>query len=177
MTKKTGTTSGIKRKKGTSKEFPVTFGFVITVPSDQSHLILLDLLQSIEAFSFSGGKTGTGKSHRAFAEAGDGAYFKGPTSKFWDGYWGQTKVIIDEFRGAISVEHLLRWLDKYPVMVDIKGSATPLRADSIWITSNIPPEQWYPGIDDETIKALRRRFTHVVHYDGFDNSGRENVNW
>lgn len=56
MTKKTGTTSGIKRKKGTSKEFPVTFGFVITVPSDQSHLILLDLLQSIEAFSFSGGK-------------------------------------------------------------------------------------------------------------------------
>lgn len=35
------------------------------------------------------GATGTGKSHRAWAEAGLEAYPKGPTTKFWDGYNGQ----------------------------------------------------------------------------------------
>lgn len=35
------------------------------------------------------GKTGTGKSHRAWEQAGLEAYPKGPTTKFWDGYHGQ----------------------------------------------------------------------------------------
>lgn len=34
------------------------------------------------------GTTGTGKSHRAWAEAGITAYPKDPLSKFWDGYRG-----------------------------------------------------------------------------------------
>lgn len=103
------------------------------------------------------GPTGTGKSHRAWSEAGLEAYPKGPTTKFWDGYNGQSHVVIDEFRGGIDISHVLRWFDKYPVLVEIKGSSTPLVAEKIWITSNIEPEQWYPTLDDETMAALKRR--------------------
>ena len=55
------------------------------------------------------GATGTGKSRRAWDEAGVSAYPKDPRSKFWDGYTGQEHVVIDEFRGSIDVAHLLRW--------------------------------------------------------------------
>lgn len=43
------------------------------------------------------GKTGTGKSRRAWSEAGLNAYPKDPRSKFWDGYRGQDNVVIGNF--------------------------------------------------------------------------------
>lgn len=109
------------------------------------------------------GATGTGKSRRAWDEAGMDAYAKDPRTKFWCGYSGETNVIFDEFRGAIDIGHLLRWLDRYPVNVEIKGSSTPLRCKTIWITSNLSPSEWYPGLDEATLSALLRRLT-VVHF-------------
>lgn len=103
------------------------------------------------------GKTGTGKSRRAWDEAGMEAYCKDPRTKFWDGYQDEENIVIDEFRGGIDVSHLLRWLDRYPVRVEIKGSSKPLKAKKIWITSNISPVMWYPMLDEETLSALMRR--------------------
>ena len=103
------------------------------------------------------GETGTGKSRRAWADAGMEAYCKDPNSKFWCGYSGQSNVIIDEFRGRIDVSHLLRWLDRYPVNVEIKGSSVPLCCESFWITTNLDVDQWYPELDATTLAALRRR--------------------
>lgn len=103
------------------------------------------------------GPTGTGKSHRAWSEAGEDAYSKDPRTKFWCGYDDQQHVVIDEFRGAIDVAHLLRFLDKYPVRVETKGSTRPLRATKFWITSNLNPLDWYPELDKETAEALMRR--------------------
>lgn len=105
------------------------------------------------------GPTGTGKSRDAWEQAGEEAYAKDPRSKFWCGYRGQENVIIDEFRGGIDIAHLLRWLDRYPVIVEVKGSSTPLRARNIWITSNLHPKDWYPELDEETQKALMRRLS------------------
>lgn len=109
------------------------------------------------------GRTGTGKSLRAWTEGGLLAYPKDPRSKFWCGYCGQENVIIDEFRGGIDVGHLLRWLDRYPVIVEIKGGSVVLKAIKIWITSNISVESWYPDIDEETLLALRRRL-NITHF-------------
>jgi len=103
------------------------------------------------------GPTGTGKSRRAWEEGTLDAYPKDPRTKFWCGYDGQLNVIIDEFRGGIDIAHLLRWLDRYPVIVEVKGSSVCLRATNIWITSNLPPSEWYPGLDDDTLEALMRR--------------------
>lgn len=70
---------------------------------------------------------------------------------------GEQHVIIDEFRGGIDISHLLRWLDRYPVRVEVKGSSRPLVASKFWITSNLDPNWWYPDIDAETKSALMRR--------------------
>lgn len=103
------------------------------------------------------GVSDAGKSRRAWEEAGSNAYPKDPRTKFWCGYRNQENVVIDEFRGGIDVSHLLRWLDRYPCCIEIKGGAKPLLARRFWITSNLPPEQWYPDLDITTRDALLRR--------------------
>jgi len=60
---------------------------------------------------------------------------------------------------GIDVAHLLRWTDRYPVRVEIKGSSRPLNATKIWITSNLDPRSWYPDLDYATTEALLRRLT------------------
>jgi hypothetical protein len=108
------------------------------------------------------GPTGTGKSRRAWDEAGMDAYPKDPRTKFWDGYRDHKHVVIDEFRGAIDISHILRWLDRYPTLVEIKGSATCLVAEKLWITSNVHPNEWYPMLDSATVDALLRRLQITV---------------
>lgn len=103
------------------------------------------------------GPTGTGKSRRAWEEAGIGAYPKDPRTKFWCGYQGQEYVVADEFRGTIDIANLLRWLDRYPVIVEIKGGAVVLQAKRFWFTSNVNPIYWYPDLDSATRDALMRR--------------------
>lgn len=103
------------------------------------------------------GATGVGKSREAWNRAGLEAYPKDPRSKFWDGYQNQRHIVIDEFRGGIDISHVLRWFDRYPVIVEVKGSSTVLAATSIWITSNIHPKQWYAELDFATYQALERR--------------------
>jgi hypothetical protein len=111
------------------------------------------------------GKSGTGKSRRAWSEAGLDAYPKDPNTKFWDGYRGHEHVVIDEFRGRIDVSHMLRWLDRYPVLVEVKGSGAVLKAKKVWITSNLDPRHWYPDLDMDTQEALLRRLT-ITHFPG-----------
>lgn len=109
------------------------------------------------------GASGTGKSRKAWEDAGMDAYPKAPTTKFWDGYRGEKHVVIDEFRGTIEISHLLRWLDRYPCIIEVKGSSLVLRATRIWITSNLDPRQWYPLVDSDTVDALMRRLD-ITHF-------------
>lgn len=107
------------------------------------------------------GPTGTGKSRRAWDEAGLAAYSKSPTTKWFDGYQGQRNCIIDEFRGTISICHLLRWFDRYPVRVETKGASVQLLVERFWLTSNLDPRCWYPDVDSDTVDALMRRLEIV----------------
>lgn len=108
------------------------------------------------------GDTGLGKSRRAWEEAGFDAYPKAPTTKFWDGYRDHEHVVIDEYFGQIEISHLLRWLDRYPVLVETKGSSVCLKAKKIWITSNLHPSEWYPTLPQVQQDALMRRLNVVV---------------
>lgn len=132
----------------------VSYHALRAIQADNS--VPLAIERTVEVFW---GPTGTGKSRRAWDEAGISAYSKCPRSKFWCGYSDQEHVVIDEFRGGIDVAHLLRWLDRYPVRVELKGSSRPLSAKKIWITSNLNPNFWYPELDHETTEALLRRLT------------------
>jgi len=109
------------------------------------------------------GPPGTGKSRAAWDQATFDAYPKDPRTKFWDGYTGQDRVVLDEFRGGIDISHILRWLDRYPVLVEVKGSAVVLKASQIWITSNLHPKDWYPQLDQDTVAALLRRL-EIVYF-------------
>lgn len=109
------------------------------------------------------GATGTGKSRRAWERAGINAYPKDPRTKWWDGYRSHEVVVMDEFRGCIDIAHLLRWLDRYPVLVEVKGSSVVLNAKVFYITSNLHPCDWYPGLDPETLSALLRRI-NITHF-------------
>lgn len=116
---------------------------------------------NIRVFCF-WGVTGSGKSHRAFEEAAaskEPFYVKSSTTKWWDSYKGEKIVIIDEFRGQIAVEHLLKWFDKYPCYVEEKGGQLPLMATTFYIMSNLDPRNWFEKIDEETRKAFLRRLT------------------
>lgn len=117
------------------------------------------------------GTSGSGKTRRAWEEAGVDAYTKDPRTKWyidinhrWCGYADQPHVILDEFRGCIDIAHILRWLDRYPVRVEVKGSTRPLMASKIWITSNLPPVKWYPELDAMTLEALMRRLSVVEEF-------------
>ena len=121
------------------------------------------------------GRTGAGKSYTALREAqGDkpdlrDVYFKSGTNKWWDGYRGQTNVVVEEFDGFIHITHLLKWFDRIPCGVEIKGGTVPLRAIKFWVTSNVAPEDWWGRVDgkgptDEQMAALRRRI-QVTHFE------------
>lgn len=136
----------------------VSYRTLRAIASDHGKCV--GMVRSVKVFW---GSTGTGKSRKAWEEAGEEAYCKDPRSKFWDGYQDQTNVVIDEFRGGIDISHLLRWFDRYPVRVEIKGSSRPLVAKSFWITSNLSPEMWYIDVDQMTKEALMRRL-EVTHF-------------
>lgn len=134
----------------------VSYNSLLRIAAD--HLEPIAMVRTVKVYW---GVTGSGKSHRAWSEAGSEAYPKDPRSKFWCGYRTQVSAIIDEFRGGIDVSHLLRWFDRYPVRVEIKGSSRPLVVSKFWITSNVNPRDWYPDLDHLTWAALERRMEIV----------------
>ena len=91
----------------------------------------------IRVIVFHGG-TGLGKTRRAWHEAPN-AYIKNPNTKWWDSYRGEKEVILDEFTGRFDISYLLTWLDRYPCMVECKGSSAHLQAETLYITSNLSP--------------------------------------
>lgn len=110
------------------------------------------------------GRTGTGKSRLADTRYPD-AYRK-TTGPWWDGYQGQSTVILDDFDGDfMPVGQLLRVIDRYPLDVPVKGSFVKLVANHFVITSNLLPAGWYPLIvDTARYQAIIRRLSTVVDF-------------
>lgn len=107
------------------------------------------------------GPSGVGKSFRARNEAIGKIYTKDPTSRWWDGYSGESTVIVDEYSGGFPMSSLLRWTDKYPCRVEVKGGSVPLHATLIIFTCNMHPDEWYPDCLPHHKAAIRRRIEFV----------------
>lgn len=108
------------------------------------------------------GKTGVGKTRRIVELEQDNLYLK-DNSQWWDHYDQHQAVLFDDFYGQHRVSEMLRWLDGYHVQLNVKGGHTWLHATRIYITSNHPPELWYPSIDNEVRAALNRRINTIEH--------------
>jgi len=105
------------------------------------------------------GPTGCGKTTFCKRVAPD-AYWKlraSGSSEWWDGYDGQSDVVLDEFYGWLRVDTLLRLIDSSPLSLEIKGGSVQWVAKRLFITSNLDIGDWYPNIEQRKRDALERR--------------------
>lgn len=109
------------------------------------------------------GKTGVGKSHRAFENFNpDTHYLWKLNDKGWqDGYSGQSIIIINDFRGEIPYNELLNLIDKWPYTLPRRGrEPVPLLAKHIIITSSLCPAEVYKRRNEEdSLNQLLRRIS------------------
>lgn len=111
------------------------------------------------------GASGTGKSHYAWTTYPNLYSFEyNNNAIWWDGYMGQEVVLFDEFTGKIPIETILKYLDKWPMKLPIKGSTTIKKWKTVIICSNINPNKWYPYAQVAQKEALARRINFVKYY-------------
>lgn len=97
------------------------------------------------------GAPGAGKTSRAYCDDPQLYRLSPPSSTggpvWWDGYRGQSTVLIDDFDGWIPYRTFLQITDVYPLTLPVKGSFVYANYSLIIITSNFPPDQWFVGND------------------------------
>jgi len=109
------------------------------------------------------GPTGTGKTRKAFTQ-NPGAYFWGPEQKHWfQGYSAQDVCIMDEFRGQLPLGFMLRLTDRYPMIVETKGSSVQFVSSTVIICSPAHPRHWYTSLSNQEgkIDQLLRRIESI----------------
>lgn len=113
------------------------------------------------------GATGTGKTRRVFEshEWRDIFRYCGGKGQWFDGYCGQRVALFDDFNGSeFKLSYFLQILDRYPIIVPVKGGFVQWKPEIIYITSNKPPEEWYANAFAEHQRALLRRFDDVTEF-------------
>lgn len=106
------------------------------------------------------GKTGTGKTRRVWEYSNADAIWVHPGAKWFDGYDGQPAVLFDDFDGSwFKLSYFLRLLDRYIMPVPVKGGHTWWVPKTVFITSNLKPEEWYPNAHENHKSALMRRLS------------------
>jgi hypothetical protein len=109
------------------------------------------------------GPPGCGKSRQAYELGGNDAYWK-PNGKWFDGYDGQKRVVIDDFYGWLPYNQLLNLCDRYPLNVETKGGTASFVADWMCFTTNSDPISWYSPNGHIYPQAIMRRIDCMVIY-------------
>ena len=112
------------------------------------------------------GSTGTGKTREWFDTYGhDGYRFQYCGDReYWDGYYGEKNVLLDEFACQVPLSVLLQWTDGYPMMLWVKGSHTWANWITFTFISNDSPYNWYSNCSWEKRKAFARRVKSITHF-------------
>lgn len=113
------------------------------------------------------GPTGTGKSRQAYSECPiNDLWVNSNTLQWYDGFCGQHYVIIDDFRASqILFSFFLRILDRYPLMVPVKGGFARWDPTTIIITSTHHPKDCWKNEDiNESLDQLLRRINIIQYF-------------
>lgn len=113
------------------------------------------------------GLSGVGKSYMVRMLYGADLFMKS-INKWWDGYAGESVVLLDDFGKEHKVlsYHMKIWADNYSFNGEIKGGMIVPGYKQLIVTSNYFPEDIWPRNEDpELLSAITRRF-HVIemHY-------------
>lgn len=118
------------------------------------------------------GKSGTGKSHYPYCKHGKDVYRLTQNdwdTKFFNGYKGQKVLLMDDFDGSwMKFSTFKTFVDEYTWKVNTKGAWRWAQWETIYITANSHPKNWWKNIVDSNPKemsALKRRFTEVQYID------------
>lgn len=110
------------------------------------------------------GPTGSGKTQTllAMTEGVDSYWLStSGTGTWWNGYDGESIVVMDELRGGWFPHHvLLRILQRAPYSAPCHGAKAPLECSLILITSNLHPRYLYR---DDPSNALARRIDDFAY--------------
>lgn len=114
------------------------------------------------------GGAGTGKTRAAVEEAGEDSWMSNGNLQWFDGYTGETNVVLDDLRASdTKYNYLLRLLDRYKMKVPIKGDMINWDATKIWITSPQPPHILLATMvndDKDNVEQIMRRIKVVKEF-------------
>ena len=94
------------------------------------------------------GPPGCGKSYaisKTFPDAG--RWIKGNNGN-WFCNTKSKVMIFEEFSGQIELQSMLKYLDPYPLALEVKGGTEPAMYELVIITSNTPIDSWYTTADE-----------------------------
>lgn len=107
------------------------------------------------------GPSGCGKTRKAMEITDDNVWISTNGLRWFDGYYGQKHVIIDDIRSTTCEFHiLLRYLDRYRARVEVKGSSVPWTPELIVLTSPEHPKD-VMNVQGENMVQLLRRITEI----------------
>lgn len=110
------------------------------------------------------GPSGSGKTRTAHEQFAN-MYTK-MVGKWWDHYNGEECVLIDDFDPEncfdVTFDFYLKLLDRYPLLVEVKGGSTSFRSKVIIFTSNFDPKTWFEGRRNRG--AFFRRVTAIESF-------------
>lgn len=134
---------------------------------DRYRLLKTKYDRTIKTVYWFWGPSGAGKSTAIDELVPRETYWKTGSSKWFDGYDGEKAVVFDDFRGSnasgdISFSYLLRLLDRFPVMVEVKGGTMSWLPDTIVISAPCHPRDCYDV--DEDMYQLVRRCTEIREF-------------
>lgn len=94
------------------------------------------------------GPPGCGKSYaisKIFPNAG--RWLKGNSGQWFCNAKSEV-MVFEEFSGQIELQSMLKYLDPYPLALEVKGGTEPANYRLVIITSNTPIENWYTTADE-----------------------------
>jgi len=113
------------------------------------------------------GAPGSGKSFFCRNYLGESVYPKA-MNKWWDGYKGQSVVVLDDMDNDCLAHYMKIWTDVHSFTAEAKGSTVAPNFKVLAVTSNKSIEEVYTNCGAEYVEAIRRRFIVIKTYMPYD---------
>lgn len=113
------------------------------------------------------GASGAGKTYDTLAGLNpEDIYYKSATDPFFDGYFRQKHIVVENFNGGWGIALWKQVCDENGVTVETKRGSVALLHESITFTSNCDWRLWYLGAGAGNMAGFKRRLTEVWRYKG-----------